>query len=98
MEEKDVNQTNAAQAKLTYEQLEQIAMKLQQRLVMTENQLRSIDFAAMRLGWLFKVLEQKDSFSVEFANQCADEVEKILTIKDGVPSEDAPVELRHSEG
>lgn len=80
MEEKDTKAT-----KLTYEQLEQAAMQLQQRLMMAENRLRSIDFAAMRLTWLFKVLENKSSFSAEYVNKCAKEVEEILTIEEAAP-------------
>lgn len=80
MEEKDAKAT-----KLTYEQLEQAAMQLQQRLMMAENKLRSIDFAAMRLTWLFKVLENKSSFSAEYVNKCAKEVEEILTIEEATP-------------
>lgn len=83
MEEKD---TKAA-PKLTYEQLEQAAMQLQQRLMMAENKLRSIDFASMRLTWLFKVLENKGSFSAEYANKCAEEVENILTIEEPTTEE-----------
>lgn len=71
--------------KLTYEQLEQAAMQLQQRLMMAENKLRSIDFASMRLTWLFKVLENKSSFSAEYVNKCAKEVEEILTIEEATP-------------
>ena len=84
MEEKD---TKAS--KLTYEQLEQAAMQRQQRLMMVENKLRSLDFAAMRLTWLFKVIENKSSFSVEYVNKCAKEVEDILTIEEPTP-EDTP--------
>lgn len=80
MEEKDTKAT-----KLTYEQLEQAAMQLQQRLMMAENKLRGIDFAAMRLTWLFKVLENKSSFSAEYVNKCAKEVEEILTIEEATP-------------
>lgn len=68
--------------KLTYEQLEQAAMQLQQRLIMVENKLRSIDFASMRLTWLFKVIENKDSFSMEFLNKCSDEIKTLLTIEE----------------
>lgn len=82
MEEKD---TNTKAPKLTYEQLEQAAMQLQQRLMMAENKLRSIDFAAMRLTWLFKILENKGSFSAEYVNKCAKEVEDILTIEEPTP-------------
>lgn len=84
MEEKKEKAT-----KLTYEQLEQTAMQLQQRLMMAENKLRSIDFAGMRLTWLFKVIENKGVFSAEYVDKCVKEVEDILTIEDAT-SEETP--------
>lgn len=63
-----------------YEQLEQAAMQLQQRLVMAESKLRGIDFATMRLTWLFKVLENKESLSPVFVEKAAKEIENLLTI------------------
>lgn len=71
--------------KLTYEQLEQAAMQLQQRLMMAENKLRSIDFASMRLTWLFKVIENKNSFSEEFINKSSKEIEELLTLEEETP-------------
>ena len=53
MEEKNVT---AEPNKLSYEELEKVAMEAQQRMMMMENRLRSIDFASMRLNWLFKVI------------------------------------------
>ena len=78
MEEKEKESTT----KMPYEQLEQVAMQLQQRLMVVENKLRSIDFAAMRLTWLFKVLENKSSFSEEYISKCSKEIEEILTIEE----------------
>lgn len=66
--------------KPTYEQLEQAAMQMQQRLMMVENKLRNIDFASMRLTWLFKVVENKDSFSEEFVHNSSKEIEEMLTL------------------
>lgn len=84
MEEKDTKAT-----KLTYEQLEQAAMQLQQRLMMAENKLRSIDFASMRLTWLFKVLENKESFLAEFINKCTKEIKELLTLEEETPDTEA---------
>lgn len=76
MEEKETTQ------KLTYEQLEQAAVQLQQRLMFAENKLRSINFAEVRLTWLFKVLEHKVDFPIEFVDKCANEIETLLTIEE----------------
>ena len=51
--------TSTKESKLTYEQLEQVAMQLQQKLAIAESKLRTIDFASMRLTWLFRVIENK---------------------------------------
>lgn len=71
--------------KLTYEQLEQTALQLQQRVIMAEGRLRSIDMASMRLTWLFKVLENKETFPPEFINKCSEEVVGLLTLEEEIP-------------
>lgn len=76
-----MEETKETSPKLTYEQLEQAAMQLQQRLMMAESRLRGIDFASVRLTWLFKVIENKGAFPAEFFSKCAKEVEDLLTIE-----------------
>lgn len=70
------------QEKLSYEKLEEVAVQLQQRCVMLESKLRSIDLMSIRLKYLFKVLDAKSSFSLEFINKCSDEIEEILTVEE----------------
>lgn len=77
-----MEETKEQPTKLTYEQLEQAAMQLQQRLVMAESKLRNIDLASMRLTWLFKVLENKEAFSTNFVQKCTEEAEALLTIEE----------------
>lgn len=66
--------------KLSYEQLEKFNVQLQNELVRISNQLKTIDFASMRLNWLFKVLEYEANFPIEFVERCAQEVRTLLTI------------------
>lgn len=80
------NKENIAAEKMTYEQLEQAAMQLQQRLMIAENKLRSIDFASMRLTWLFKVIENGKAFDKEFCDKCVSEINELLTLEE--PSEE----------
>lgn len=68
--------------KLTYEQLENAAVQLQQRLLIAENKIRNINFTSLRLDWLFKVLENKYSFEDKFLAKCSKEIEDILTLED----------------
>lgn len=70
------------QEKLSYEKLEEVAVQLQQRCVMLENKLRSIDLMSIRLKYLFKVLDVKSSFSEVFVNKCSNEIEEILTVEE----------------
>jgi hypothetical protein len=75
--------------KLSYEQLENVAKQLQQRVMMAENRLRGIDYASMRLTWLFKVLENKDVFPASFVEKCSNEVVELLTIEEETTDEQA---------
>lgn len=77
MEEK--KETTATE-KATYEQLEQVVMQLQQRLIVAENKLRSIDYASMRLTWLFKVIENDKVFDKDFNDKCVFEIKELLTL------------------
>lgn len=70
-------------SKPTYEQLEQVAMQMQQRLMVAENKLRSIDFTVMRLTWLFRVIENKEAFTEEFISKSSKEIEELLTLEEG---------------
>lgn len=68
--------------RLTYEQLVQVANTLQHKLIEAESKLKSIDFATVRLNFLFKVLEVKESFSASFIEKCTKEVEELMTIEE----------------
>ncbi len=92
MEEK--KETKDVSAKLTYEQLEEAALQLQQRVIMVENKLKSIDFVSMRLAWLFKVIENQGSFTQEFVNKCVKEAEGLLTLEDTTPNNEVPEEQK----
>lgn len=66
------------QKKLSYEELEKVAVQLQQKCRTLENNLRNIDMASIRLNFLLKALEVKEVFSKEFIDKCSKEVEEIL--------------------
>jgi hypothetical protein len=61
--------------KLSYEELENVANNLYARL-------QQADMSNMfkRLDYLFKVVENVDSFPQEFAKQCIEEIVNIMTI------------------
>lgn len=70
------------QEKLSYEKLEEAAVQLQQRCMMLENKLRSIDMVSVRLSYLLKVVEIKGVFSEEFIAKCSKEIEDLLTLEE----------------
>lgn len=78
MEEK--NETT--QQKFTYEQLEQIAIQMQNKAMRAEAKLMQINFAAMRLEYLFEVLKHSTHFNETFVNACSDEIMKLLEKKE----------------
>lgn len=70
------------QEKLSYEKLEEAAVQLQQRCVMLENKLRSIDMISVRLNYLLRVVEIKGVFSEDFVAKCSKEIEGLLTLEE----------------
>jgi hypothetical protein len=70
------------QEKLSYEKLEEAAVQLQQRCVMLENKLRSIDMVSVRLNYLLRVVEIKGVFSEDFVAKCSKEIEDLLTLEE----------------
>lgn len=77
-----MEETKTSTQKLSYDDLEKLALQLQQRLLASESKLKEINFVELRLSWLFKVLEYKGSvsFDTEFLNKVIKEIEEILTI------------------
>lgn len=64
---------------LDIDQVKMVASQLQQRCVMLENKLRSIDLTATRLKFLFQILENKSCFSKEYVAKCADEIKDLMS-------------------
>lgn len=74
--------------KLSYEELEGVAVQLQQRCMMLENKFRAIDVASTRLNYLFKVMEFSDMFTEDFVDKCCTEIEDLLTLDTSVEDEE----------
>lgn len=72
------------QAKLSYEQVYQIAQQATQQLDMLQQEFNKNrdESLFIRLDFLFKVLTNKASFPVLFVVRCANEIELLLTIPD----------------
>lgn len=68
--------------KPSYEQLENMAMKLKNRCMMLESRLASIDLTTTRLNYLFKVVNNASTFPAEFVTGIINEIVEFLEIKE----------------
>ena len=74
------NKTTNEENKLSYEQLVQVANTLQQRCIQAETKLSAINYTAIRLDYLFKVLNREELFPKDFTEACVKEVMELLKI------------------
>lgn len=79
-----MEETNKTNEEKDIEKLESALKMFQQRAFNAEQQLAAINFATVRLEYLFKVLNHHTLFPTEFVNECSEEIMKILDIKDNV--------------
>lgn len=75
------NNTTTENSKPSYEQLEQIALQLQQRVLQAEARLGAINLTTMRLEYLFNILDRARFFSDQFVKDCVDEISSLLEVK-----------------
>lgn len=68
--------------KLSYEELENVAVQFQHKAMQLESQLRNVNIASLRLNYLFKVMENKAAFPEDFVTKCSQEIIDIITVED----------------
>ena len=78
-------------AKMSYEQLEDVAHQLSEQVRQLYANLQESNLGNMfkRLDYLFKVIENAHAFNVEFISKCTSEIESLMTLPD---PEDEPKE------
>lgn len=78
-------------AKMSYEQLEDVAHQLSEQVRQLYAKLQESNLGNMfkRLDYLFKVIENAHAFNAEFISKCASEIESLMTLPD---PEDEPKE------
>lgn len=78
-------------AKMSYEQLENVAHQLSEQVRQLYAKLQESNLENMfkRLDYLFRVVENAHSFSVDFVNKCTSEIESLMALPD---PEDEPKE------
>lgn len=76
--------------KLSYEELEQIAIELRKQCsqMYTELQMANMANAFKRLEFLFKVVKYEDMFPTDFARSCVKEIMDIMTVNTEEAKED----------
>lgn len=75
----EVKEVNKEVKKLSYEELEQVAVQLSNEV----NQLRSsfnVEMALRRLSYLFEVVKNREAFPTEFVNDCVSEIIENMTV------------------
>ena len=83
MEEMNVNTPVEETKKLSYEELETIAIELRKNCnqLYVELQNANMNNAFKRLEFLFKVVKYADRFPTEFVNVCTKEIVDMMTLK-----------------
>ena len=78
-------------AKMSYEQLENVAHQLSEQVRQLYAKLQESNLENMfkRLDYLFKVIENAHAFNEEFVSKCTSEIESLMTLSD---NEDEPKE------
>lgn len=83
--------------KMSYEQLENVAHQLSEQVRQLYAKLQEANLENMfkRLDYLFRVVENAHSFSVDFVNKCTSEIESLMTLPD--PEEEVKENSDQSE-
>lgn len=84
-ENKNINVVEEAKAepkKISYEELEKIALNLQEQCqkLYAQNQEMQVGMMFKRLDYLFKVLKYYSLLETNFVKKCAKEIQELLTV------------------
>lgn len=81
-EKSKIKKEEGSQPKLTFEELERIAVDLQNQRDQLRNQLRSAQSIIAEfneIGMLLDILDKSEHFSEDFVSRCSKKVEEIIT-------------------
>jgi hypothetical protein len=78
----EIKNTQEEPQKATYEQLENYVNQLSQQNMILKKKLSEFAEESFykKMEFLFKVLENKDSFTIDFVNSCASEIMEAMNI------------------
>lgn len=97
MEENIKDTEEKENAKMSYEQLENVAHQLSEQVRQLYAKLQESNLENMfkRLDYLFKAIENAHAFSEEFVSKCTSEIESLMTLPD--PEEEVKENSDQSE-
>lgn len=97
MEENIKDTEGKENAKMSYEQLENVAHQLSEQVRQLYAKLQESNLENMfkRLDYLFKAIENAHAFSEEFVSKCTSEIESLMTLPD--PEEEVKENSDQSE-
>lgn len=97
MEENIKDTEGKENAKMSYEQLENVAHQLSEQVRQLYAKLQESNLENMfkRLDYLFKAIENSYAFSEEFVSKCTSEIESLMTLPD--PEEEVKENSDQSE-
>lgn len=67
--------------KLSYEELEKVAIQLQQKVIELETKVRSADYVLIRFNCMMDIIANKAVFPEDFITECVNEVVGIVSTK-----------------
>lgn len=86
-------------AKMSYEQLENIAHQLSEQAKQLYMKLQATNMSNMfkRLDYLFKVVENGHMFKQDFLEKCIAEIEEIMTVPEETDKEEGTPDIKTEE-
>lgn len=66
--------------KLSYEELEKVAIQLQQQYMQMKQKMEALDATSIRLSFLFKVMDHVEAYPETFILKVSQEIQDIITL------------------
>lgn len=89
---------NEQPKKLSYEELEKVAVQLQQQYLQVKQKMEALDATSIRLSFLFRVMDHVEAYPETFIMNVAQEIQDIITIpKEEVKGEPDSIEEKAEE-
>ena len=97
MEEQKASGTEQPK-KLSYEELEKVAVQLQQQYLQLKQKMEALDATSIRLSFLFKVMDHVEAYPETFILKVTQEIQDIITLpQEEEPKEEEPKETEKEQ-